>query len=66
MTLCRYSNSINMEHNKEQNQCSYDFHDLHYERTTSGLNGHVKIYSNKPGNEINKKMELLKTAPRVY
>ena len=55
-----------MEHNKEQNQCSYDFHDLHYERTTSGLNGHVKIYSNKPGNEINKKLELVKTAPGVY
>ena len=47
MTLGRRSNSaINMEYDKEQNQRSYDFNDLHWERTTSGLNGHVKIYSN--------------------
>ena len=41
-----------MDHNKEQNQCSYDFNES---RTTSGLNEHVKIY--KPRNEMNQKME---------
>ena len=27
ITLCRSSNSIDMEHNKEQNQRSYDFNE---------------------------------------
>ena len=27
ITLCRSSDCINMEHNKKQNQCSYDFNE---------------------------------------
>ena len=29
----------------------------------TGLNGHVKIYQNKAGNERNKKWNVMKTAP---
>ena len=31
----------------------------------AGLNGYVKIYQNKPGNERNKKDDVMKTAPGV-
>ena len=31
----------------------------------AGLNGQVKIYENKPGNERKKKWNLMKTAPGV-
>ena len=40
ISLCRCNNSMNMEHNKEQNQCSYEFTESHKQRNV-GINRNI-------------------------